>query len=220
MSGVAVRAPRGEREHYAPPISRLCPSSDPVALASRFRTEYGVSTLYVADLDAITGSGDNLVTLRAIAGTVPEIELWVDAGIGDRTAFSRFLEQCPGRPVIGTETLVDPELPTSAPTAILSLDYLDDKLLGRVDPIQGSGSPPRDLILMSLRRIGTGLGPDLDLLARARSAYPTHGHYVAGGIRDGTDLGLLASAGATGVLLASALHDGRINPVEAARYSE
>lgn len=219
MSGVAVRAHRGEREHYAPLSSRLYPNSDPVAVADRFQSEYGTNTLYVADLDAIAGKGDNLLTVRTIAKTFPELELWVDAGIGDRASFTQFLRQNSVRPVIGTETLIDPDLPAAAPAAILSLDYLGSRLLGMVDPIESLEPTPRDLILMSLRRIGTGMGPDLDLLAKLQSAFPMHRYYVAGGIRNVADLACLASAGAAGVLLASALHDGRVSATEAAGYT-
>jgi phosphoribosylformimino-5-aminoimidazole carboxamide ribotide isomerase len=220
MSGGVVRAYRGERERYAPLSTRLCPDSDPIALAHRFQIEYGAKTLYVADLDAIRGKGNNLPTLRAISQTLPKLELWVDAGIGDRAAFARFRRECPGRPVIGSETLVDPQLPAANPTAILSLDYLDTRLLGMADLLQHLGPAPRDLILMSMRRIGTGSGPDLELLSMARSRLPTHRPYVAGGIRNVADLALLATAGAAGVLLASALHDGRISPTDAAAYMD
>jgi phosphoribosylformimino-5-aminoimidazole carboxamide ribotide isomerase len=36
--------------------------------------------------------------------------------------------------------------------------------------------------------------------------------YAGGGVRDGDDLRALEAAGATGALVATALHDGRITP--------
>jgi len=220
MAGLAVWARGGRRDRYAPLASRLCQNSDPVALAGRFRDDYGAETLYIADLDAIAGHGDNRPVLEAIAKASPELELWIDAGLGDRTTLARFLRQCPGRPVIGSETLVDAGLLAAAPDAVLSLDYRDSRLLGPTDLLRAPQQVPRDLILMSLHRVGTGMGPDLDLLDHIGGSHPHCRSYAAGGVRDAADLELLCNTGAAGVLLATALHDGRISASAAAQYSE
>ena len=57
--GVAVHAIRGERHAYAPVQSVLSPSSEPVALARAFQERLGCDACYVADLDAIAGTGDH-----------------------------------------------------------------------------------------------------------------------------------------------------------------
>ena len=220
MKGLVVRAQGGRRNHYRPLISPLSPDADAVALAGRFRDVFGADTLYLADLDAIMGRGNNHAVLRAIAHAQPTLELWVDAGLGDRGTLSAFVAVCPGRPVIGSETLLDTQLLGDAPDALLSLDFKGDRLLGPATLVCDIEVDRRDLILMSLHRIGGDLGPDLPLLQALRRRLPQCRHHVAGGVRDGDDLRRLADAGAAGVLLSSALHDGRIGAAEAVMLGE
>ena len=61
--GRAVHAKGGRRDHYRPIQSILHPTSDPIALARAFRAGLGLHTLYLADLDAITGSDRALTSL-------------------------------------------------------------------------------------------------------------------------------------------------------------
>lgn len=215
MKGLVVRARGGRRTHYRPLIGPLSPDADPVALAGRFREVFGADTLYLADLDAIMGRGNNHAVLRAIARAEPTLALWVDAGLGDRDALSAFTASCPGRPVIGSETLIDLQLLGSAPNALLSLDFKGDSLLGPAALWPAIEADGRDLILMSLHRIGGDLGPDWPLLQSLQRRLPHGRHHVAGGVRDRDDLHRLADAGAAGVLLSSALHDGRVSAADA-----
>ena len=64
---------------------------------------------------------------------------------------------------------------------------------------------------MTLGRVGSGAGPDLDRLAAIRARAGARRLYAAGGVRDKADLAALKDAGAAGVLVASALHDGKIS---------
>jgi len=70
---------------------------------------------------------------------------------------------------------------------------------------------PEQLIVMTLGRVGSGAGPDLARLAEIRALAGARRLYAAGGVRNGADLAALANAGAAGVLVASALHDGRLD---------
>ena len=220
MGGRVVRARGGRRDDYRPLISPLCPDAEPAALAGRFRDTLGADTLYLADLDAIMGLGNNHALLQAIACAQPSLALWVDAGLGDRDALSAFRAACPGRPVIGSETLTDPHLIDVAPDALLSLDFKGDTLLGPATLLPTIGTDRRDLILMSLHRIGGDFGPDLALLDDLRRRLPQCRQHVAGGIRNGDDLRCLVDAGAAGVLLSSALHDGRIGAADIAALGD
>ena len=63
---------------------------------------------------------------------------------------------------------------------------------------------------MTLGRVGSGAGPDLDRLSAVRDIAAGREIYAAGGVRDGADLAALKGAGVAGALVATSLHDGRI----------
>ncbi len=72
---------------------------------------------------------------------------------------------------------------------------------------------------MTLARIGAGEGPDWARLALIRDqAGPEREVYAAGGVRDAADLERLAAEGIAGVLVASALHGGKLPPPLLARF--
>ena len=59
--------------------------------------------------------------------------------------------------------------------------------------------------------VGMGSGPDLERLSTLRRQAPARCRlYAAGGLRDKGDLAALAEIGVSGILVASALHDGRL----------
>jgi uncharacterized protein related to proFAR isomerase len=64
--------------------------------------------------------------------------------------------------------------------------------------------------VMTLARVGSGAGPDLARFAAIRSIAGGREIYVAGGVRDAADISALKTAGASGALIASALHEQRI----------
>jgi phosphoribosylformimino-5-aminoimidazole carboxamide ribotide isomerase len=67
---------------------------------------------------------------------------------------------------------------------------------------------------MTLARVGSGAGPDVDRLAAVRRIASGRRIYAAGGVRDAADLAALAHAGIAGALVATALHDGRLAGAE------
>ena len=69
----------------------------------------------------------------------------------------------------------------------------------------------RRMILLDLARVGTGGGTGTEeLLTRLSRTYPAVAWIVGGGVREAADLRRLKQAGASAVLVASALHDGRL----------
>ena len=59
LSGQAVSAYRGERDSYQPLQSMLCQGSEPAAVLRGFLDFYPFTAVYLADLDALLGRGDN-----------------------------------------------------------------------------------------------------------------------------------------------------------------
>ena len=216
--GQAVHARKGERQAYRPVKSPLCPDSAPLAVVRSYLELYPFRRLYVADLDAILRQGDNRAALDAMAAAHPELTFWVDSGLGDAAAYERWRAGGLGVPVIGSESLDDPDLlvrlAASRTRFVLSLDFQGDRFLGPADLATRPDLWPDDLIVMTLARVGSGAGPDLARLAAIAAAAPGRRLFAAGGLRDAADLTALARAGAAGTLVASALHDGRLTAAD------
>ena len=63
---------------------------------------------------------------------------------------------------------------------------------------------------MTLARVGSGAGPDFERFAEIKRRAGGRAIYLAGGLRDRDDLAAVKASGAAGILVASALHDGRL----------
>lgn len=221
LQGQVVHARGGRRADYAPIRSKLCRSSAPWAVVDALLELHPFDTLYVADLDAIIGHSGQHEILQDLRRRHPNLNLWVDAGLGSPAEAAQFLRRAVGRPVVGSESLptgAPPDFNTWAGDPILSLDFRDGRLLGPRDLLKHPERWPAEIIVMSLDRVGCGTGPDLDRLANLRPQAPGRRWYLAGGVRGPQDLAALAAAGADGVLLATALHQGIIDAAHLARY--
>jgi phosphoribosylformimino-5-aminoimidazole carboxamide ribotide isomerase len=228
LSGRAVHARAGQREHYQP-VSEVAgsfiESGRAAAVARAYVERLGLKQLYVADLDAILGrpAQEPLVGELVTFG----VPLWLDAGATTLASARRALGLGAQRVVIGLETL----------TSFGSLREICDGVgVGRVafsldlrmgEPmVSGVGIParesPQDLlaraveagadavIVIDLARVGTGQGIDWELITRLRRAAPVVTLLVGGGVRSLDDLLRLSDAGCDGALVATALHEGRL----------
>jgi phosphoribosylformimino-5-aminoimidazole carboxamide ribotide isomerase len=228
--GTAVHAVRGERERY-----RLVRSviggkdGDPLSLARAFRSELGLDELYVADLDALGGEGEDSSSISALAR---EARVMVDAGVSEPERAWALLALGAHRVVVGTETLTGPEaldrllaeLPERA--VALSVDLRDGRALSPNPQLMGLpalGVVARlhraalgEVIVLDLARVGSGAGPDIGPIAEIHAAFPDLQLLAGGGVRDVEDLRALGDAGAAGALVATALHGGVIGPRELA----
>src|ERR1700677_3216681 len=108
--GQVVRARMGDRASYRPLGSPLSPTSDAVDVVRGLLGVFPFPALYVADLDAIQGSGDNSQTLRRIRAAFPSLQVWVDNGVADASALDAFIEADLGTLVIGRESQRDSKL--------------------------------------------------------------------------------------------------------------
>lgn len=212
LHGNVVRAERGRRQDYRPWRSSLCPSADPIELVHTLHMERRFSSIYVADLDAIQQRGDHRELLLHIAGHFPTLELWIDGGFRVPDDLARIDHLSRVRAVIGSETWRDTRARPHA-GALLSID---SDAHGPRDPSGICDDPtrrPDTLILMNLDRVGSDQGPDIGLLGAWRTKASAAQLYLAGGIRNEADLATASNAGAHGVLVASALHDGSLDKV-------
>ena len=203
-----VRAKMGDRDAYRPIETPLSRTPDPVDVVAGLLRLAPFATLYVADLDAIRGGGDNFAALARLRVAFPDLQLWIDNGAADASAVAA--ARAYGTPVLGSESQRDLDLIETTPDALLSLDFRGDAFQGPPDLLARPCVWPEKIIVMTLGRVGSGAGPDLDRLASVRALAGKRRLYAAGGVRNCADLAALAGAGAAGVLVASALHDGRI----------
>jgi len=211
MDGCVVHAKKGQRDHYKPMQTPLCSGSSPHAVIDGLMALHGFKTLYVADLDALMGVGDHHELLGCLQRDYPGLQFWIDQGLPPSALPASGLN-C--RPVIGSESLdgKSPLLLTSLGREfILSLDFIGEDLVGGTGLLEGCGLWPDTVIIMSLSRVGSGEGPDFLRLEQFRTQMPEKNFIAAGGVRDVDDLYRLDGLGVGGVLLASALHLGKID---------
>lgn len=215
MGGLVVHARAGERQAYRPLAgSRLAPSAAPEAVVAGLLGLHPFRRLYIADLDAILKRGGHAAQIAALAERFPALELWADSGLAERAAVDRLLALPTIRPVLGSESQRDPGLLVALrdePRLVLSLDLRGAE---RLDPAGLFERPelwPRDLIVMTLARVGAGQGPDLAALRAVLARAQGRRVWAAGGVRGREDLTALRALGCAGVLVATALHDGRLD---------
>jgi phosphoribosylformimino-5-aminoimidazole carboxamide ribotide isomerase len=225
--GVVVHARRGQRSEYAPLRSPLVDGCEPVAVARALCALCRTSTLYVADLDALAGGPADVATLSELAKVA---DPWVDAGATTRERAAELAGAGVSRNVVGTESLgpdpVDEDRDDAGggatPRRVLSIDLRDGRLISPRPELTGreavaaaglaSALGVRELLVIDLARVGSGDGPPLEAVAQLAETLPGLKIYAGGGVRNDADLVALESAGATGALVATALHEGRITP--------
>jgi phosphoribosylformimino-5-aminoimidazole carboxamide ribotide isomerase len=223
LRGQAVRAAGGQRSRYRPVTSALCAGSDPLTVARALCAHSASSRLYVADLDALQGGEPQWAVLEALHHALPATELWVDAGLADVAAGLALRDRLGAAaaavvPVFGSESLRSRAAfegcfapgQALAGEAALSLDRRGGQRLDAAGCWDAPDLWPRRVIVMTLDRVGSGAGPDLQTLAEVRHKAPGALLVGAGGIRDAADLDAAGAAGADAWLVASALHDRRL----------
>jgi phosphoribosylformimino-5-aminoimidazole carboxamide ribotide isomerase len=225
LGGRVVHAVRGRRKEYQPLKSTLCASTDPVDVAAALKA-LGFGELYVADLDAITRGQANFSIFKNIADKTG-LELMVDAGIDTLKKAKRVLESHVSKVIIGTETLPSASLVAEAirlfgsEKVVVSLDLIGDRVLSRLET--GALTKPlallrkfqeagvSQIIVLDLARVGSGEGVNVPFLREVLRNIKAN-VYVGGGVRDIKDLMELKDIGVFGVLVATALHSGKISP--------
>jgi phosphoribosylformimino-5-aminoimidazole carboxamide ribotide isomerase len=185
----------------------------------------GFDELYLADLDAITGGTTNFSIFKRIADETG-LELMVDAGTADLARAEEVLKSHVSKVVIGTETLRHVGFVAEAveffgsERVVVSLDLMGDKVLSKLEFDGPQDLAPllrefqemsvAQIIVLDLARVGSGEGVNLPVLKTVLS-HSNAKVLVGGGVQNIKDLVELKQIGVAGVLLATALHSGRIS---------
>jgi len=209
MGGQVVKAVGGDRTQYQPIRSPLSSDASPVGVAKGLLSLAPLNRLYFADLDALAGHPPQIATITAITQAFPDVELWVDGGIGTEADCQAWAAKTASRIVLGSETLHDLTLPVRR-GSILSLDFQGETFLGNPGLLTEASLWPPEVIVMTLDRVGSSGGPALELLTAIMARAGERRIYAAGGVRNKDDLDALATIGVTGALIATALHSGTI----------
>ncbi len=222
LRGVVVHAVAGERSLYKPVKSVLVDTPDPIKVAAAFKEALRRDTLYVADLDAIAGLGENTDVVKRLKQSL-SLTIMVDAGACSLAEVKKAIREGFDYVVVGTETLrrlgeLKEILESPFKNKVVaSLDIKAQSTLSRcgelkgLEPIEAAKTLRRAgvgrLIVLELDRVGTLQGPNIKLL-EAVCKTPFEEVLAGGGVRSRGDLLALKALNISGVLVASALHSG------------
>ncbi|HKV52290.1 MAG TPA: HisA/HisF-related TIM barrel protein, partial [Gemmatimonadaceae bacterium] len=188
----------------------------------------GAGSIYVADLDAIEGrEAQTSVVGACCAAAGPTTGIWIDAGIATPGSAARWLGvRGVERVVVGLETLSDMEALADIARAVepgrvvFSVDLRNgvpvarDEAVRQSSPVElaraGVRAGAGGVLLLDLARVGSGAGVDEALAREAAARVAPVELLIGGGIADLDAVHRLAALGIAGVLVGSALHDGRI----------
>jgi len=216
--GIVVHGKGGHRDQYQPIASQLCSGARPADVVRGLREFFPFDVIYIADLDAISGSGQHSDCVNSLLTDWPDLEIWCDFGLREPADIERYQQHSRLRPVAGTETLADLDslstLCADEADPVLSLDFKAGQTLGRKDIHEAPQTWPQDVIVLNLDHVGASSGPPVAQLESADQAARACGvsaHlYAGGGVRNDDDLALLKHRGIAGAVVATAIHRGAV----------
>jgi phosphoribosylformimino-5-aminoimidazole carboxamide ribotide isomerase len=235
LYGKVVHGKAGQRTSYQPIQSVLADSAEPVEICQSLQQYFGFTDFYVADLNAIAGDAANVTEIARLLDM--EINIWLDAGTATLTALEKLSCQIPldllAHVIVALECCPKPQdleqvFEVVGPArAVFSLDLkggqlnvpdtgMETSLWQQMDVIDVASQAVeigfRKMIVLDVAAVGGGQGVwTLSLTKNLAGRYPDLEIISGGGVRSAQDLKSLATAGCQHALVASALHDGRIN---------
>jgi phosphoribosylformimino-5-aminoimidazole carboxamide ribotide isomerase len=207
MGGKVVHAKAGERQTYQAIQSVLTKATDLHSVVADILSFYPFKTMYIADLDAITGRGLDVTQYQRCLAQFPEVTFWLDAGVCNQADCDSFPVSERLVMALGSESLQTLSLLKEARSSVLSLDFKQGRFLGDQRLLEQVGLWPDKVIVMNLDRVGLSQGPDLVLMGALREKKREVSLIAAGGVRL-EDITILAELGVEQVLIASLLHQG------------
>lgn len=224
LNGRVVRGVAGRRSEYRPIISGLTTSDDPITVAAAIRDAFGLTDFYLADLDGILHQRPNLSLYHRLADA--GFRLLVDAGCRDRHQAISVLDAGASRLIIALETCLSPDQLQAITSQIDDVTFSLDLKAGlplRPHDSQGWSDHPyelirqavdcdiRSILVLDLADVGMSTGGSTDRLCQfVKTEFADVDLLTGGGVRGSDDLQRLDRLGVDGVLVASALHDGRL----------
>jgi len=220
LDGRAVHAIAGNRDDYRP--LEWC-GGKPLALNDFYR-DLGTTGLYVADLNALTGSLIQSESISAICASATSDEVLLDVGWtgGEEQQSAAVVAQLAGNHpntkwIAATESAESIDAVgklaqlVSADRVLIGLDYRQEELIAgdgneaswiaRASELRCAG-----VVILDLATVGTSQGPSTgEICRRIKTQAPDLTIYSGGGVRTADDVQCLVDAGCDRVLVATAL---------------
>ena len=226
--GRVVRLLRGDYGH------ETNYDADPAAVVRSFVTS-GARRVHIVDLDAARGSRDSeseagvVAAVRAVRAAGADAQ--VGGGVRSAAAARRWFDLGAAQVVLGSLAVTRPDEARAVCEAfpgrvLLGLDVRDGEARAQGWTVSGGAAdehlerwsdwPSAGLIYTAIERDGTLAGPDV-LALRAVGDVFAGRVFSSGGIRDLHDVAACQEAGAAGIIVGRALHDGLFDLADAVR---
>lgn len=228
LNGIVVHAKQGQRDDYKAIESQLTHSSKPLDIIAALLALHPFKTLYIADLNSIQHTKapheDHYMVIEAITKAYPTLELWVDVGITDTHSLNKW-QALNINLILGSENFAEYADYQAVSDALnqqhcLSLDFMRDGFKGDSKILQRANQWLTNVIVMTIKQVGSNNGPDLKQLAQIRSANSGVNIIAAGGVRNVSDLIQLEKNGINGALIATALHQKQMTAADLQHFSQ
>lgn len=223
--GQVVHARAGQRACYQPLVSRwTTDASHPLRLTSALTSLSGCNEFYLADLDAIEGTGTHHEVVQQLISS--GYQLWLDAGVTRLEEIDSWLSLGIHRIILASESILSLTILTQAiengwsSQLVFSLDLFQGKARslpgtwGTEDPLIILSTAHQlgisQFIILDTAAVGTSQGcPTLPLCQAFRRESPEASIITGGGVRSWQDIALLEQHGIDRILLSTLLHDAR-----------
>ncbi|WP_238524781.1 HisA/HisF-related TIM barrel protein [Halanaerobium hydrogeniformans] len=228
--GIVVQGRAGDRENYQPIESRLIAADDksPLAVAKAFYNKLAIKKLYIADLDAIMKKDEaNIDEIKAIKKELPQVEIMLDAALLDFKTAQKYLDDFLDYYIIATESLNDlkylAKFSDYSKKVIISIDLKNGELINNleqwqdkttrqiIEEIKGYGF--KKFIILDIAAVGTARGIAA-YIKELKNLFPELEFITGGGVKDYRDIKPLKKQGFSGVLIATAFHNGSLGRKE------
>lgn len=217
----------GEREKYKSATSYLFNKPTLSNVIKETNEELGINKFYVADLDAIEGCGNNINEIENIISRHKNIEVYLDSGISNRSKAEYYLRKGISKVIIGTETLTSLEdlfeIVQNIPKykIIVSIDTIDGKMLSKCTSIKSmdvievistiKNMGIKNIILLDIKKVGTESGYKKEQFNKIQQCSNNMNIFIGGGIRNIDDVIYFKEQSINGVIVATAIYNGKIN---------
>lgn len=230
-NSIVVKAVAGKRNEYKKVESRILAKDEkqPLEVAAAFYNKLGIRKIYIADIDAILGDGNNLESIKEIKEKYPDIEIILDAGFSANNSPIPYLEDFLDYAVIATETVKNlsflDKMEDFNSRIIASIDLKAGNLIHNIDSWQDKNLEYiineitnfgiKKFIILDLANVGTAAGIS-KYIKELKLKFPKLDFITGGGVKDYRDVKELKRMKFSGLLIASAFHNGSLGKKEVA----